>query len=280
MPNYKYKYLKYKTKCQRLKRRLKRQQGGTEDDTDEECSFTKFPDWIIQMSKSDKYTDSVDYGRFTITKQSVYSSELPFHISVWKKIVNKIITKITSLDNDQGNMKINMLDMTANIGGLSINMANLFSNLNIIAVELDRCTHTALTKNIKQFDLEDQITAIRGDSTKFISEDSPSYPLTYDFVVIDPPWGGPDYKKHKNLKLYLGKTDVHKVVHKLFNNQITQIVLLKAPTNFKFRLRKKYHTKRVKFMKPNGRDLSYYVYYITNTTPTSPTSPTPPTLTV
>lgn len=247
-PDYRYKYLKYKTKCMLLQRA-----GSDQDNT---CDFTKFPSWIVDMSK--KYKESVDYSRFTIIKESVYSSELPFHIPIWKSIVSKII-KRSNKDS------ISMLDMTANIGGLTINMAKLFKNLNITAVELDRCAYLALTNNVKEFDLADQIKPIHANSIDYLNGQFHKY----DFVAIDPPWGGPDYKKHKHLKLFLGETDVHKVINKIFTKGISTIVLLKAPTNFKFKLRKLYRTKRVKFMKPNGRDVSYYVYYIENITDSS-----------
>lgn len=232
--NYKM-YLKYRQKYLKIK-----QSGG--------CELIRFPDWIISMSK--KYPESVDYTLFYAVPESIYSSELPFHIAPWIRLLKNEVVKDTTTATTA-------LNMTANIGAFDINAANYFNNLSIDAVEIGRCPFTALERNIDSFKLGKQIHAVLDDSIDYIDNTSKHY----DFVYMDPPWGGPGYKKSSDLKLKLSGVDVHDVVNRIFDKKISGVVLLKAPTNFHLRLGGRYKVKPYIF-RTSSNKVSYVVYVI------------------
>ena len=51
---------------------------------------------------------------------------------------------------------------------------------------------------------------------------------TFDAFFIDPPWGGPDYKKQNNLKLQLSNIDMVDMVKLIPSNKL---IILKLPFN-------------------------------------------------
>jgi 16S rRNA G966 N2-methylase RsmD len=232
--NFKQKYHKYKTKYLQFNK----------------CNFTKFSSYIVTLSKSPEYNKTcVDYSKFIITPSSVYSCEMPYHMTTWVEILDKLI---------KNNIKI--LDMTSNIGSFSINVANYYkkSNINITSVELDKCNFLALQKNIKKFNLSNQIKAIMQDALIFIKSD-----ITYDFIYVDPPWGD-NYKDKSEVILQLSNVNILDIIEDIFNRNLTKIILLKAPVNFNYNLTK-YKYIKYEFYKPNKeKDVSYIVYLINN----------------
>ena len=54
-------------------------------------------------------------------------------------------------------------------------------------------------------------------------------------LFLDPPWGGPDYKKYNNLTLYLGKYKLEEIVQKWINmvkkKDKLKLILCKVPNN-------------------------------------------------
>jgi enolase len=241
---YKNKYLKYKYKYKKLK------YGGNYDKDDSKCDFRKFPNWIIKMSKN--YPETVDYSLFTVLPESIYSSELPFHIQTWVELLKKEeILDLTS------NKEVWALNMTTNIGAFDINIVKNYKNLHIDAVELDKCTYEALVKNVKEFNMTDNIHPIHKDALEYIK----NITKQYDFVYIDPPWSGPDYKKEEKLKLKLSNIDIHDIIDDVFDKNITNIICLKAPTNFEFKYENKYKVTNYSFLTPNKR-VSYNVFVI------------------
>ena len=54
-------------------------------------------------------------------------------------------------------------------------------------------------------------------------------------LFLDPPWGGPDYKKHNSLTLYLGKNKLEEIVQKWVNmvskKDKLKLILCKVPNN-------------------------------------------------
>ena len=56
--------------------------------------------------------------------------------------------------------------------------------------------------------------------------------LKQHVVFLDPPWGGPDYRKHARLMLYLDDVPLHKIVNRLIDS--AKLIVLKVPFNFDF----------------------------------------------
>ena len=61
--------------------------------------------------------------------------------------------------------------------------------------------------------------------------------LKQDVVYLDPPWGGPDYKKAKVLDLYLGEKNIIDICVELMTggenqSQLATLIVLKLPVNY------------------------------------------------
>ena len=56
------------------------------------------------------------------------------------------------------------------------------------------------------------------------------YTIHQDLVFIDPPWGGPSYKKEDNVILKLDEVNVLDIIDSIYH--FTRFVALKVPNNF------------------------------------------------
>jgi 16S rRNA G966 N2-methylase RsmD len=63
--------------------------------------------------------------------------------------------------------------------------------------------------------------------------------LKQDIIFMDPPWGGVDYRKENNLRLYFGNLDINDIISELIVTQPKlKMILIKAPENFILNLTK------------------------------------------
>jgi 16S rRNA G966 N2-methylase RsmD len=100
-------------------------------------------------------------------------------------------------------------------------LAKYFKHVN--AIELDKTNFTVLSNNIDVYGYKN-INLINGDSTVELNK------LNQDVIYIDAPWGGRDYKKFKQLRLFLGKMELSDIYNK-FNNR-TKLFIFKVPYNY------------------------------------------------
>jgi len=116
-------------------------------------------------------------------------------------------------------------DLTGNVGGDTIMFALNFDHVD--SIEMAKDNYDALSHNINVYGLKN-VTLHHGDSTKVFRWET-------DILYIDPPWGGPDYKKKKNLDLYLGKERLDKFLDTiLYQEWRPKYVFLKLPRNYNF----------------------------------------------
>lgn len=162
-----------------------------------------------------------DYKLLKAVDSTWYSTEHPHHFTQ----IDRIISDAVDTKQD-----LKVLDGTAHIGGFSLNWAVSHPNHVIDAVEIDSETHEALVHNIKALKLEKQITAVQADVNKYIAKNCKSG--QYDFVYLDPPWGGTQYKIQKEMRLSLGGRDVSLIVKDILDRGIAPRVILKIPNNF------------------------------------------------
>jgi hypothetical protein len=127
-----------------------------------------------------------------------------------------------------GSLKsLTILDGTGNVGGDTILFGLNFKHVD--SIELDEENFKALKHNVGLYKLTN-VDLHHGDTTKLFEK------FKTDVVYFDPPWGGPDYKKKKELDLFLGK---HRVDLFLKNEVLSEknthkpkYVILKVPFNF------------------------------------------------
>lgn len=112
-------------------------------------------------------------------------------------------------------------DATACIGGSALSLSKLFSKVN--AIELDEHRYKCLTYNMKILGVTN-VECFQGDAIKLCKD------LQQDLIFLDPPWGGPEYKKLDKVSLELSHMDISEVCEALAPH--TQYIAMKVPTNF------------------------------------------------
>jgi len=152
------------------------------------------------------------------TRECVYSITSPKHASI---LLNTLKEMKLWLNNKPLSQLI-VTDATANCGGFVLNMASEFKEMN--AVEIDKMSFDVLKNNVNVYQLSN-VKLINDDYLKV------KHTLVQDIILIDPPWGGVDYKKEDApLKLVLGDQDVSQIVNSI--RKYAKLIVLKTPLNF------------------------------------------------
>jgi len=138
-------------------------------------------------------------------------------------------------------------DATANIGGNTISFyLNGLTSVN--AVEMDQLTCDILKHNLVTYQLP--VNTVHCCDYLSIYDQ-----LVQDVVFLDPPWGGPDYKKATKLDLYLGikqSLNIIDICAKLFEKEKVKLIVLKLPIN--------YNLSRLMKRLPNNHFLTHKIY--------------------
>ena len=142
--------------------------------------------------------EGVDRLNLQITDESIYSVTKPYDAKKIIKLIKFYYKK--ELSNAV------ITDGTANVGGDSINFSKYFKTVN--AVEINRLHCDALENNINEYK-RNNINIVCNDYLKVMTK------LKQDIIYLDPPWGGPDYKKEKSVNLFLGDMDISDIIIKL-----------------------------------------------------------------
>ena len=143
------------------------------------------------------------------------------------KIAKKLSENIINLFPD--NYNIIITDSTASVGGNTIPFLLNNNFIHVNAVELDKTRYEMLHTNI---DIKKK--SIKGKYNLY----NCSYldikdQLVEDVIFIDPPWGGPEYYKETQIKLFLDNIHLSNIVNKVFiTKQQLQYVVIKVPKNF------------------------------------------------
>lgn len=115
-------------------------------------------------------------------------------------------------------------DAFGNMGGLSIALAKKFSNVNTCEIVPTHCE--ILTNNLEQYGLLKKVKLHCGDYMKVMTD------LKQDAVVLDPPWGGTDYKDKKYIDLGMNNVNIICIINKLLNH--AKHIYMMVPHNYKF----------------------------------------------
>ena len=125
-------------------------------------------------------------------------------------------TQINQIIKEYINYDSVITDATACIGGNTTFFEKDFKV--VIAVEKDPDIFKILTNNTSK-------------SVNYnCSYNDIMYTIHQDLVFIDPPWGGPDYKKEDNVILKLDDVNVLDIIDNIYH--FTRFVALKVPNNF------------------------------------------------
>lgn len=165
-----------------------------------------------------------NYSDLEIDNEGLYSITHPKEAEI---ISQNIITIM-------GTNELSILDMTAGCGGNMISFAKYFTHAS--GIEINESRFKLLENNMKQYNYNNY-TIILGNSVDHINMN------TYDVYYIDPPWGGPDYKKNKNLSITLSGIDLYNIVLSI---PLNRLIILKLPFNYNIDMFKKNIIKQIK----------------------------------
>jgi 16S rRNA G966 N2-methylase RsmD len=167
----------------------------------------------IQLMKIFPPPPSNNYSLLNYDTEGLWSITYPNEAN----IISINIIEVINMMDIKKNIKI--VDMTAGLGGNTISFCKYFDDVTGIEKNVDR--FNILKNNIKQYQ-SSNYTLICGDSKDYIEGD-------YNVYFIDPPWGGPNYKKQTNVELYM--SDI-KLIDFIEMIPEYRLIVLKLPFNY------------------------------------------------
>ncbi|KAG7360959.1 RNA cap guanine-N2 methyltransferase [Nitzschia inconspicua] len=141
-------------------------------------------------------------------------------------------------DNDLSSVKQNekqirtVIDLTASVGGMTLALAKANYFDRIEAYEIDKTRAALCEQNMREHGYGEVVQVFNKDSVDVV----PTLPRNI-CIVIDPPWGGYNYKKIKKetngrSMIRLGETSLEDVLERIAHHNAPCLVGLRLPVNF------------------------------------------------
>jgi len=134
---------------------------------------------------------------------------------------SKVITNLISKQFNSTDLTIT--DAMACIGGDTLTFSQTFKKVNAIEMDLERYNY--LVHNMSIFECKN-ITFYNKNYLDIFKE------LKQDVIYLDPPWGGPEYKHKKTIKIKLGETKLEELCDDIIQNKLCKLLVLKLPFNY------------------------------------------------
>jgi 16S rRNA G966 N2-methylase RsmD len=162
---------------------------------------------------------NINYTNLLMTSEGMYSIT---HSHYAEQITNFIKN---SLGNTFNTKDLIITDATSNVGGNTLNFSKHFKSVN--AIELSSINCHVLKNNIKVYN-RNNVNIICSDFLEIVKD------LEQDIIFMDPPWGGPDYKKKDKIVLKLSDTKISSIIDECFKNKYATTIVIKVPSNVDF----------------------------------------------
>jgi predicted RNA methylase len=160
--------------------------------------------------------EGVDLTRLKITSEGSYSITR-------RRDADRIMNILNALFKNTAELTIT--DATACIGGDTLNFALHFRHVH--SIEIKDENFEALTNNVEVYRFNN-VTLHRGDCLKIFNWNT-------DILYIDPPWGGKDYRQHKNMDLFLSEVRLDTWLEEVLKRKNRpNYIILKLPFNYNF----------------------------------------------
>jgi predicted RNA methylase len=194
--------------------------------------------------------DSVDFKNLRLSNIGEYSITNP---NVSKRIIDQILEDLKSSDKT-------ITDAFGNMGGMTISLAKVFSKVNSCEIVPLHCE--ILKNNVKAYGLSEKVNIVCGDYMDHMDT------LKQDAIMFDPPWGGTDYKKMKELPLSVNNVNICCVINSLLSK--TKFIYLLVPPNYRFTdlklVNKKYKIKKIKLEPERGKKSKFLIIFSNQST--------------
>lgn len=186
--------------------------------------------------KSFPYKKNINFKNLQLSNIGYYSIFYPGTADKFAKIIKSYIKTNNPI----------ITDGTANMGGTTLAFTKYFNKVN--AVEIIKLHCDILKNNLKVYQVDKKVDIYCMDYLDIGDK------LDQDVVFFDPPWGGPNYKEHLVLDLYLDGISISEIVKALIPKTM---VAIRVPYNYDFKkifaLSEKTYIHN--FFKPNGEIL-------------------------
>uniref|UniRef100_A0A6C0AJ00 Trimethylguanosine synthase n=1 Tax=viral metagenome TaxID=1070528 RepID=A0A6C0AJ00_9ZZZZ len=158
--------------------------------------------------------EGINYNQLQLTEEGEYSitrrRDGEHILYVVSSVVGQLETK-------------SLTDATACVGGDTINFALNFREVH--SIEYSKTNFEALKNNVNVFGLTN-VSLYLGNCIEI-------YKWASDVLYVDPPWGGPEYKKQNSIDLYLGATRLDDWLEDILSGPYRpSFVFLKVPINY------------------------------------------------
>ena len=162
------------------------------------------------------FKERVVYSDLILTPEGLYS--------VTKRIDGeRLIAFLNGMIPDI--RKQTITDATACVGGDTLLFSLHFKKVE--SIEWKRHNMAALQNNVEVFGAGN-VVLHEGDATRVFNWKT-------DVLYVDPPWGGPDYRKLENLELFIGSYRLDKWIEEILKRtERPKTVVLKLPRNYNF----------------------------------------------
>jgi len=162
------------------------------------------------------FKERVVYSDLILTPEGLYS--------VTKRIDGeRLIAFLNGMIPDI--RKQTITDATACVGGDTLLFSLHFKKVE--GIEWKRHNMAALQNNVEVFGAGN-VVLHEGDATRVFNWKT-------DVLYVDPPWGGPDYRKLQNLELFIGSYRLDKWIEEILKRtDRPKTVVLKLPRNYNF----------------------------------------------
>jgi 16S rRNA G966 N2-methylase RsmD len=151
-----------------------------------------------------------DYNGLNYDEEGLYSITHPKEADIISLSIIEIL----------GTTNINIIDLTAGCGGNMISFIKYFNK--ITGVEINKDRYNILKANLAKYSFNNY-ELINDDCININNYNN------YDVYFIDPPWGGPEYKKYINIELYLSDIKLEDFLSMIPENKL---IVLKLPFNY------------------------------------------------
>jgi 16S rRNA G966 N2-methylase RsmD len=172
----------------------------------------------------DKLFPIYDNNKDILKKVKIDNDSISFISSpIYAEKISKIIINHTKTN------KINVTDCTAGCGGDTLSFLHKFKK--VYSIERNLLRYNYLLNNIQAYKLAKYSRIYCGNFLNIIKQIE-----DHDVLYIDPPWGGRNYKKYRNLKLSINNIPLESVITDLITNKETKkvpnFIVLKLPNNY------------------------------------------------
>jgi 16S rRNA G966 N2-methylase RsmD len=160
------------------------------------------------------YTEN--YNKLQYDEEGIWSITLPNDADKISKIIRKEINKNSII-----------VDATCGLGGNILSFSKYFKK--VIGIEVNKTRFNMLLNNICVYKINN-VFLINKDCINIIN----NFKFIYNGLFIDPPWGGPNYKLKKKLRLQLNSYNIIDIIKLVKNINPDIKIFIKLPYNYDF----------------------------------------------